>query len=123
VCSLQLKAVINAFLSCCLVNHTVLFTGIPTDEEQATGLEKVIMKAMKQGEDPFNMMKPKHYAGSKADPHLVPSITNKRIVGCCVCVGEEDNTAVVWFWLHEGEAQRCPSCGSHYKLVPHELPH
>lgn len=37
--------------------------------------------------------------------------------------GEEDNTAVVWFWLHEGEAQRCPSCGAHYKLVPHELPH
>lgn len=32
------------------LNHTVLFTGIPTDEEQATGLEKVIMKAMKQGE-------------------------------------------------------------------------
>lgn len=27
-----------------------VFTGIPTDEEQATGLEKVIMKAMKQGE-------------------------------------------------------------------------
>ncbi|KAF3848455.1 hypothetical protein F7725_014952 [Dissostichus mawsoni] len=36
---------------------------------------------------------------------------------------EEDNTAVVWFWLHEGEAQRCPSCGSHYQLVAHELPH
>ena len=27
-------------------------------------------------------MKPKSYAGSKTDPHLVPSITNKRIVGC-----------------------------------------
>ncbi|XP_034403200.1 cytochrome c oxidase subunit 5B, mitochondrial-like [Cyclopterus lumpus] len=94
--------------------------GIPTDEEQATGLEKVIMKAMKEGMDPYNMMKPKEYAGSKADPHLVPSITNKRIVGC-IC--EEDNTAVVWFWLQEGEAQRCPSCGSHYKLVAHELPH
>ncbi|XP_074484575.1 cytochrome c oxidase subunit 5B, mitochondrial-like [Sebastes fasciatus] len=94
--------------------------GIPTDEEQATGLEKVIMKAMKEGTDPYNMLKPKEYAGSRADPHLVPSITTKRIVGC-VC--EEDNTAVVWFWLHEGEAQRCPSCGSHYKLVPHELPH
>lgn len=40
-----------------------------------------------------------------------------------VFAGEEDNTAVVWFWLHEGEAQRCPSCGAHYKLVPHELPH
>ncbi|XP_057675147.1 cytochrome c oxidase subunit 5B, mitochondrial [Corythoichthys intestinalis] len=94
--------------------------GIPTDEEQATGLEKIIMKAMKEGTDPYSMMKPKEYAGSKADPHLVPSITNKRIVGC-VC--EEDNTAVVWFWLHQGEAQRCPSCGSHYKLVAHELPH
>uniref|UniRef100_A0A3Q3F7B8 Cytochrome c oxidase subunit 5B, mitochondrial n=1 Tax=Labrus bergylta TaxID=56723 RepID=A0A3Q3F7B8_9LABR len=94
--------------------------GIPTDEEQATGLEKIIMKAMKEGSDPYSMMKPKEYAGSKVDPHLVPSITNKRIVGC-VC--EEDNTAVVWFWLHEGEAHRCPSCGSHYKLVAHELPH
>lgn len=33
-------------------------------------------------QDPYNMLKPKAYAGSKADPHLVPSITNKRIVGC-----------------------------------------
>ncbi|XP_053195862.1 cytochrome c oxidase subunit 5B, mitochondrial-like [Scomber japonicus] len=94
--------------------------GIPTDEEQATGMERIIMKAMKEGTDPYSMMKPKEYSGSKADPHLVPSITNKRLVGC-VC--EEDNTAVVWFWIHEGEAHRCPSCGSHYKLVPHELPH
>ncbi|XP_061783322.1 cytochrome c oxidase subunit 5B, mitochondrial-like [Nerophis lumbriciformis] len=94
--------------------------GIPTDEEQATGLEKVIMKAMKEGADSHGTMRSKEYAGSKVDPHLVPSVSNKRIVGC-VC--EEDNTAVVWFWLHEGETQRCPSCGTHYKLVPHELPH
>ncbi|KAF7647614.1 hypothetical protein LDENG_00169700 [Lucifuga dentata] len=94
--------------------------GIPTNEEQATGMEKIIMKAMKEGTDPYNMLRPKVYAGSTEDPHLVPSITNRRIVGC-VC--EEDNTAVVWFWLHEGDAQRCPSCGSHYKLVAHELPH
>lgn len=26
-----------------------VFAGIPTDEEQATGLEKIIMKAMKDG--------------------------------------------------------------------------
>ncbi|XP_068609030.1 cytochrome c oxidase subunit 5B, mitochondrial [Brachionichthys hirsutus] len=94
--------------------------GIPTDEEQATGLEKLIMTGMKEGLDPYNVMKPKAYAGTKADPHLVPSITNRRIVGC-VC--EEDNTAVVWFWIHEGEAHRCPSCGSHFKLVHHEIPH
>ncbi|MBN3310157.1 COX5B oxidase, partial [Amia calva] len=94
--------------------------GIPTDEEQATGLEKKIMNAMKAGTDPFSVFKPKQYAGSKQDPHIVPSVTNKRIVGC-IC--EEDNTTIVWFWLHQGEAQRCPSCGAHYKLVPHELPH
>ncbi|XP_028279140.1 cytochrome c oxidase subunit 5B2 [Parambassis ranga] len=94
--------------------------GIPTDEEQATGLERRAMQALKQGKDPYSILKPKQYAGTKEDPHIVPSIGNKRIVGC-IC--EEDNTAIVWFWLHEGESQRCPSCGSHYKLVHHELPH
>ncbi|XP_048477299.1 cytochrome c oxidase subunit 5B, mitochondrial-like [Rhincodon typus] len=58
--------------------------GIPTDEEQATGMEKMIMQAVKTGKDPFNMFKPKEYAGTKDDPHIVPSVTNKRLVGC-VC--------------------------------------
>uniref|UniRef100_A0A8C0B4E1 Cytochrome c oxidase subunit 5B, mitochondrial n=1 Tax=Buteo japonicus TaxID=224669 RepID=A0A8C0B4E1_9AVES len=68
------------------------------------------------GADPYSMFRPKRYAGTKEDPNLVPSVSNKRIVGC-------DNSCVVWFWLHQGEAQRCPSCGAHYKLIPHELPH
>ncbi|XP_056629169.1 cytochrome c oxidase subunit 5B, mitochondrial isoform X2 [Triplophysa dalaica] len=92
--------------------------GIPSDEEQATGLEKIVLQAAKK--DPFNILKPEEYVGSKEDPHIVPSIANKRIIGC-VC--EEDNTAVIWFWLHQGEAQCCPSCGAYYKLVSHELPH
>jgi hypothetical protein len=37
--------------------------------------------------------------------------------------GEEDNCTVIWFWLHKGETQRCPNCGTHYKLVPHQLAH
>ncbi|XP_072292353.1 cytochrome c oxidase subunit 5B, mitochondrial-like [Eucyclogobius newberryi] len=94
--------------------------GIPSDEEQATGLERRTLQSLKHGKDPYSIMKPQTYAGTKDDPHIVPSIGNKRMVGC-VC--EEDNTAIVWFWLHEGDMQRCPSCGSHYKLVPHELPH
>ncbi|XP_006625375.2 cytochrome c oxidase subunit 5B, mitochondrial [Lepisosteus oculatus] len=112
--------------SCCRAAPASVLTrgmaagGVPTNEEQATGLEKEIINASKTGADPYNIFKPKAYTGSKQDPHLVPSINKKRIVGC-IC--EEDNTAIVWFWLHEGEAQRCPSCGSHYKLVPHELPH
>ncbi|XP_065601182.1 cytochrome c oxidase subunit 5B, mitochondrial [Cyrtonyx montezumae] len=93
---------------------------LATDEEQATGLERKVLEAMSKGLDPYSMFRPKRYAGTKEDPNLVPSITDKRIVGC-VC--EEDNSCVIWFWLHKGEAQRCPSCGAHYKLIPHELPH
>ncbi|KAM4636379.1 cytochrome c oxidase subunit 5B, mitochondrial-like [Discoglossus pictus] len=94
--------------------------GIPTDEEQATGLERKTLQALKEGQDPYSILKPKSYLGTKEDPNIVPSINKKRIVGC-IC--EEDNSAIVWFWVHEGEMQRCPSCGSHYKLVHHELPH
>ncbi|XP_075592748.1 cytochrome c oxidase subunit 5B, mitochondrial [Balearica regulorum gibbericeps] len=94
--------------------------GLASDEEQATGLERKVLEAMNKGLDPYSILRPKRYAGTKEDPNLVPSINTKRIVGC-VC--EEDNSCVVWFWLHQGEAQRCPSCGAHYKLIPHELPH
>ncbi|KAM9133436.1 cytochrome c oxidase subunit 5B, mitochondrial-like [Pangshura tecta] len=94
--------------------------GIPSDEEQATGLERKTLEAMKKGQDPYSILKPKGYAGTREDPHIVPSINKKRLVGC-IC--EEDNSAVIWFWLHAGESQRCPSCGVHYKLVHHDVPH
>ncbi|KAL0964223.1 hypothetical protein UPYG_G00321050 [Umbra pygmaea] len=94
--------------------------GVPTDDEQATGLERRALQAFKKGNDPYSILKPKQYAGTKEDPHIVPGISDKRLVGC-LC--EEDNTAIVWFWLHEGKPQRCPECGSHYKFVHHELPH
>ncbi|XP_060764525.1 cytochrome c oxidase subunit 5B, mitochondrial [Neoarius graeffei] len=120
-----LRAAVRASALCRVSSAPVLSRGmaaggIPTDEQQATGLEKRILTSFKAGADPYSVLKPKQYTGSKDDPHIVPSINNKRLVGC-VC--EEDNTAIVWFWLHEGEPQRCPSCGSHYKLVHHELPH
>ncbi|CAK7303136.1 Cytochrome c oxidase subunit 5B, mitochondrial [Vulpes lagopus] len=47
----------------------------------------------------------------------------KRSIFLVGCICEEDNSTVIWFWLHKGEAQRCPSCGTHYKLVPHQLAH
>lgn len=37
------------FLLLSAILKLVMLTGIPTDEEQATGLEKIIMKAMKEG--------------------------------------------------------------------------
>ncbi|XP_077310376.1 cytochrome c oxidase subunit 5B, mitochondrial [Lithobates pipiens] len=94
--------------------------GIPTDEEQATGLERKVLEAMKRGEDPYDILPKVGRPGTKENPHIVPSVNKQRIVGC-IC--EEDNTAVNWFWIHAGEVNRCPECGSHYKLVPKELPH
>uniref|UniRef100_UPI004038A642 cytochrome c oxidase subunit 5B, mitochondrial-like n=1 Tax=Callospermophilus lateralis TaxID=76772 RepID=UPI004038A642 len=94
--------------------------GIPTDDEQVTGLEREVLMAAKKGLDPYNILAPKAASGTKEDPNLVPSITNKRIVGC-IC--EEDNSAVIWFWLHKGKSQQCPNCGTHYKLVPHQFAH
>ncbi|XP_029376577.1 cytochrome c oxidase subunit 5B2 [Echeneis naucrates] len=94
--------------------------GIPTDEEQATGLERRIIMGFKEGKDPYSVRVPKSYSATKEDPQIVPCTGNKRLVGC-LC--EEDNTAIVWFWLHDGPSQRCPSCGAYYKLVHNELPH
>ncbi|KAM6215607.1 cytochrome c oxidase subunit 5B, mitochondrial-like [Rhynchocyon petersi] len=94
--------------------------GVPTDNEQATGLEREVMMAAKKGLDPYNTLAPKAAAGTKEDPNWRQGCTNKQIAGC-IC--EEDNSAVIWFWLHKGETQRCPNCGTHHKLVPHQLAH
>ncbi|KAM3863003.1 cytochrome c oxidase subunit 5B2 [Diretmus argenteus] len=94
--------------------------GIPTDEEQATGLERSALQGLKKGKDYYSILKPTVHDGTKQDPYIVPCSINKRLVGC-VC--DEDNSQFVWFWLHEGPAQRCPSCGTHFQLVHQELPH
>ncbi|XP_043836821.1 cytochrome c oxidase subunit 5B, mitochondrial-like [Dromiciops gliroides] len=70
--------------------------GIPSDKEQATGLERDIMMAARNDLDPYDMLAPKAAPGTKEEPNLVPSITDKGIVSS-IC--EEDNSAVIWFWL------------------------
>uniref|UniRef100_A0A0B8RUT2 Cytochrome c oxidase subunit 5B, mitochondrial n=1 Tax=Philothamnus irregularis TaxID=1899461 RepID=A0A0B8RUT2_9SAUR len=93
--------------------------GMATDEEQATGMEKKVLDTMKKGVDPYGVYPSKPYGGTKDDPHLVPSLTNVRLVGC-IC--EEDATETYYIWLHKDKIERCPSCGAHFKLVPCELP-
>ncbi|XP_061056799.1 uncharacterized protein LOC133098115 [Eubalaena glacialis] len=94
--------------------------GVPTDAERATGLQREVMLAARKGLDPYHTLAPKAASGTKEDPNLVRFITRKQMVGC-IC--EEDSSAVIWLWLHKGEAQRGPSCGTHYKLVPYQLAH
>uniref|UniRef100_A0A4W5PH79 Uncharacterized protein n=1 Tax=Hucho hucho TaxID=62062 RepID=A0A4W5PH79_9TELE len=59
--------------------------GIPTDEEQK--------------KDPWSILKHKEHAGTKYDPHIIPGISDKRLVGC-LCM------------YH-----------TYYQFVRHELPH
>ncbi|XP_040034912.1 cytochrome c oxidase subunit 5B, mitochondrial-like [Gasterosteus aculeatus] len=39
-------------------------------------------KALEQGKDPYSMLKPKEYAGTKGEPHIVPCIGTRRLVAC-----------------------------------------
>ncbi|XP_070556721.1 cytochrome c oxidase subunit 5B, mitochondrial-like [Ptychodera flava] len=88
--------------------------GVPLNEEHATGMEKLEMDMREAGlDDPFHL-KPKHVApGTKTSPTLVPSVFEKRIIGC-IC--EEDATTINWMWLEKGSAQRC-DCGHYFELT------
>ncbi|XP_078362414.1 cytochrome c oxidase subunit 5B, mitochondrial-like [Oculina patagonica] len=86
---------------------------IPTDAEQATGLEKKEYDAMAAGiEDPFNLKPYEGPPGTKDKPLEVLSMYDERIIGC-VC--EPDATTIVWKKLHLNEATRC-DCGHWFVL-------
>jgi len=93
----------------------VLSDTIPTDLEQATGVERKELEAILGGNpDPFNMNITKGAPGTRDAPTLVPSMYDERIIGC-VC--EEEATTIVWMVLKKGGAQRC-KCGNFFQLVP-----
>ena len=64
--------------------------GVPTDAEQATGLEREVVPPARKGLDPYHTLAPKAASGTKEDPNLVRFITRKRMAGC-IC--EEDSGA------------------------------
>lgn len=87
---------------------------IPTDMEQATGLERKEVEALVAGvDDPFNMKVQTGPPGTKDKPRLVPSMYEERIVGC-IC--EEDQSYINWMVLKAGTTQRC-DCGHWFQLV------
>lgn len=50
-------------------------------QQQTASLTPWLM-VLRSLQDPYNILQPKRYAGTKEDPNLVPSISSKRIVGC-----------------------------------------
>lgn len=86
---------------------------IPTDMDQATGLERYEILGKREGIDVFDMEKPiKEGSGTLADPFLVPTYIGYRYVGCRG-KGGEDHKAY-WMKVEEGEPARCWHCGTVY---------
>lgn len=109
-----------------LIGHAAKEGTIPTDLEQATGLERLELLGKLEGIDIFDS-KPldSSRTGTIADPILVDSYDNYRYIGCTGAPA--DSHEVQWMRLTAEKVSRCWECGSVYKLnecgVPSEDDH
>jgi len=88
---------------------------VPTDEEQATGPERLQLLGRQEGIDVFERKPDFSKKGTMADPVLVPSLATTRIIGCTGYPPEEHRT--LWLTLHNnGKKGRCIECGNVFKL-------
>ncbi|KAL9605995.1 MAG: hypothetical protein Q9179_000840 [Wetmoreana sp. 5 TL-2023] len=89
---------------------------VPTDLEQATGLERLEILGKMQGIDVFDM-KPLDSSrrGTLDDPIIVKSVGNEQYCGCTGFPA--DSHTVKWLTTsRERPIERCPECGSVYKM-------
>ncbi|KAL1930117.1 hypothetical protein VTP01DRAFT_1271 [Rhizomucor pusillus] len=89
---------------------------VPTDLQQATGLERQELLAKLKGKELFDM-EPLNmtHLGTKENPIVVKSYDNIRFVGCTGYPAESHDT--IWLTLDRShEFDRCPECGSVYKM-------
>ncbi|RKP07925.1 cytochrome c oxidase, partial [Thamnocephalis sphaerospora] len=85
---------------------------VPTDVDQATGLERLELLAKLEGREFFDLSPLKmDRLGTKQDPIIITSTSGERQVGCTGHGIESHET----LWLnvtHKHEFDRCPECGS-----------
>jgi len=95
---------------------------VPTDLEQATGLERLQLLGEIEGVKVFDDTPlDSSRLGTKANPVLVPSYDVERIIGCTGF--PVDSHDVAWFTLKKEEHARCMECGSVYALDFHGEEH
>ncbi|KAH7121126.1 cytochrome c oxidase polypeptide IV mitochondrial precursor [Dendryphion nanum] len=89
---------------------------VPTDLEQATGLERLEILGKIQGVDIFDMRPlDASRVGTLEDPIVVNSAGDEQYVGCTGCPADSHN--VLWITLSREEpVSRCMECGSAYKM-------
>ncbi|QLL32739.1 hypothetical protein HG536_0D02610 [Torulaspora globosa] len=121
---LQSKSVVKTAQSLSEVNgpETLIGPGakegeIPTDLEQATGLERLELLGKLEGIEVFDL-KPLDSSrkGTMQDPIIVESYDDYRYVGCTG--SPADSHTVMWLKPTVNQVARCWECGSVYKLKP-----
>lgn len=86
---------------------------IPTDLDQATGLERAEILGKLEGVDIFDLEKPiTEGKGTFQDPYLVPTYIGYRYVGCRGKNGEDHKA--YWMKVEEDKVARCWQCGTAY---------
>ncbi|KAH9216333.1 subunit IV of cytochrome c oxidase [Leptodontidium sp. 2 PMI_412] len=99
---------------------------IPTDLEQATGLDRLEILGKMQGVDIFDM-KPLDASrlGTLDNPIVVKSFGDEQYAGCTGFPADSHN--VIWLTMSkERPIERCPECGNVLKMDyvgPEEDPH
>ncbi|KAI9291274.1 COX5B-domain-containing protein [Neoconidiobolus thromboides FSU 785] len=99
---------------------------VPSDIEQAAGLARIELLSEIEGREFFDLRPIEMtHLGTKKNPIVVESHDNIRYVGCTGYPVDSHDT--IWLTLEEQhEFDRCPECGSVYKLKtvnPPEIPH
>ncbi|KAH0827201.1 hypothetical protein AYO21_07668 [Fonsecaea monophora] len=89
---------------------------VPTDLEQATGLERLEILGKMQGIDIFDMSPlPSDRIGTFEDPIAVKSAGAEYQVGCTGSPADSHN--VKWLVMtRDRPFERCPECGSVYRM-------
>ncbi|KAK3944395.1 putative cytochrome c oxidase [Diplogelasinospora grovesii] len=89
---------------------------VPTDLEQATGLERLEILGKMESVDIFDM-RPLDASrlGTMENPVLVRSAGDEQYAGCTGVPA--DSHTVIWLAMtRERPIERCPECGSVYKM-------
>ncbi|KAK4131542.1 COX5B-domain-containing protein [Trichocladium antarcticum] len=99
---------------------------VPTDLEQATGLDRLEILGKMESVDIFDM-RPLDASrlGTMSNPVMVRSAGDEQHAGCTGVPADSHN--VIWLTMsRERPIERCPECGSVYKMEyvgPAEDPH
>lgn len=86
---------------------------IPTDLDQATGLERFEILGKLEGVDVFDTENPVFEGkGTMPEPYLVPTYIGYRYVGCSGKEGVLHKP--YWMKVEDGKPSRCWQCGNVY---------